>query len=104
MSQKNRRKKRRRQEQPSRRLAWLAIGGVVLALVAVGLWLLLRPQLEGRDVATDGKPRLVIDQTTVDEGYLRYDVPVRTTFRLSNAGDAPLKILGKPQVQLVQGC
>jgi hypothetical protein len=40
----------------------------------------------------------------VDEGYVRFNVPVRTTFRLSNVGDQPLQILGQPQVELVEGC
>ena len=39
----------------------------------------------------------------VDEGYLQYDVQVRTAFRLSNVGDQPLEILGAP-VKLVEGC
>ncbi len=47
---------------------------------------------------------MMVDQTTVDEGYVKFDVPVRTAFRLTNAGDAALRILETPQVQLVQGC
>jgi hypothetical protein len=51
-----------------------------------------------------GAPRLAVDQAVVDEGYVRFNVPVRTTYRLSNVGDQPLQILGQPQVELVEGC
>jgi hypothetical protein len=51
-----------------------------------------------------GSPKLAVDQTVVDEGYLQYNVPVRTTYRLSNVGDQPLKIVGQPMVELVEGC
>ena len=93
--------------QPSpRQFSWLlpaALVGVLLLIVGgVVLWTrsnaqpAVTPQVEGA-------PKLVVDQTAVDEGYLQYDVPVRTTFRLSNAGDQPLEILAAP-VKLVDGC
>lgn len=54
--------------------------------------------------AVTGAPRLAIDRTLVDEGYVKLDTPVRTVFRLRNVGDQPLHILGEPQVELVEGC
>jgi hypothetical protein len=51
----------------------------------------------------EGAPKLAVDQTVVDEGYVKFNVPVRTTFRLSNVGDQPLKIEAAP-VELVEGC
>jgi hypothetical protein len=51
-----------------------------------------------------GAPRLGVDQTVIDEGYVKFNVPVRTVFELSNVGDQPLTILGEPTVQLVEGC
>ena len=51
-----------------------------------------------------GAPKLAVDQTVVDEGYMQYNVPVRTTYRLINVGDQPLKIVGQPMVELVEGC
>jgi hypothetical protein len=51
-----------------------------------------------------GSPRLAVDKTVVDEGYVPYNQMVRSTFRLSNVGDQPLQIQGEPQVQLVEGC
>lgn len=108
MSKKSRRRKRRKQRQaPSRRgpLLVVAAGGALL-LAAVAL-ILTQTLFAGEPAVTPqvaGSPRLMVDQTTIDEGYVRYNVPIRTTFRLSNVGDQPLKILGTPQVRLVDGC
>ena len=33
-----------------------------------------------------------------------FGTPVHETFRLSNAGNQPLQILGEPRVELVEGC
>jgi hypothetical protein len=81
------------------------VGGVVLLIVAALLvfepWSGAEPQeaLQGA-----GEPRLAVDRAIIDEGYIKYDVPIRTTFRLSNVGDQPLEILNQPQVRLVEGC
>ncbi len=110
MSKKTQRRKRPSRNQPTQRRVpwtWLAVGGVVAALAAAGLLLLLASGPDGEpaaDSVISGAPRLAVDRTTIDEGYIQFDVPVRTTFRLSNVGDAPLKISGQPQVKLVQGC
>ncbi len=108
MSKKPRRKRRQRQKQASsRRLPLLVIAaGGGLLVVAVAL-LLVQPWSGGDAGETpqvEGAPRLQVDQAVVDEGYVRYNVPVRTAFRLSNVGDQPLKIVEAPQVRLVDGC
>jgi hypothetical protein len=76
-----------------------------LALIAGGVvvWITSSP---GTAVTPQvvGAPKLAVDQTVVDEGYLQYNAPVRTTYRLSNVGDQPLKIVGQPMVELVEGC
>ena len=82
---------------------WLAgIGVLVLIVGGVLVWTTSRP---GSAVTPQvvGAPKLAVDQAVVDEGYVQYDVPVRTTFRLSNIGDQPLKIEAAP-VELVEGC
>jgi hypothetical protein len=109
MSKKSRRKRKQKKQQTlAGRYPWLwpAVGGVVLLIAAI--LVVLRPWSGGDEPQytpqVAGAPRLVVEQATIDEGYVKYDVPVRTTFRLSNAGDQPLEIVGPPQVQLVQGC
>ena len=100
-------KSRRKSTQPApRRFPWLwpAVGGALLivsSLVAWGVSSSTRPAATPQ--AADA-PRLAVDRTSVDEGYVKFNVPVRTTFRLSNVGDQPLQILGEPKVELVEGC
>ena len=87
---------------------WLAVGGAVLLIIG-GLSLVWTSSEAG--VATQdfkpevtGAPRLAVDQEVIDEGYIKLNNTVRTTFRLSNVGDEPLYILGEPAVELVEGC
>jgi hypothetical protein len=77
---------------------WLVVAGAVL-LVAGGLAILWNGSQ-----ATTGSPRLTVDKTEVDEGYVKLETPVRSEFTLTNVGDGPLQIVGEPQVQLVEGC
>jgi hypothetical protein len=103
---------RRRQKRQQRRGAagwmpwvWAAVAGAMV--VILGALLLTKPwSTSESSVAPEvtGGPRLRVDQAEVDEGYIKYDVPIRTTFRLSNVGDQQLSILSAPQVRLVEGC
>ncbi len=87
-----------------RRLPWLWIAaGVAVVLIAGGVIILSAPTSPASP-AVAGAPRLAVDRTTIDEGYQKFGASVHETFRLSNVGNQPLQILGKPQVELVQGC
>ena len=107
MSKKSRRKRKQQRQSPTRQIprVLVAVGGlavIILVVVAIAQpWSGDQPQATPQVV---GSPRLTVDQTTIDAGYVKYDVPIRTAFRLSNVGDQPLKIVGTPQVRLVQGC
>jgi hypothetical protein len=83
----------------------LTLGGLVAGVLVV---LTVAQPWSGDDTQVPpqvaGPPRLVVDQTTIDEGYNKYNVPIRTTFRLRNVGAQPLQILDTPQVRLVEGC
>jgi hypothetical protein len=50
-----------------------------------------------------GPPNLVVEQETLDYGYVRFDSRVTATFTLRNTGGKPLHILGT-QVAVRQGC
>jgi hypothetical protein len=52
----------------------------------------------------NGSPRLAVDRTLVDEGYVKLNTTIRSQFRLSNVGDQPLQVLEEPRVELVEGC
>lgn len=108
MSKSSRRKQRQKQRQArARRLFWVLLAGGGLAVGILVVLLVARPGSGGEPQVTPqvaGSPRLMVEQAVIDEGYVRYNVPVRTTFRLSNVGDQPLQILETPQVRLVEGC
>ena len=100
-------KSRPRKNQPSsRRSLWPWLAGIGVVALIVGGVLVWTSSGPGTAVTpqVEGAPKLVVDQTVVDEGYLQYNAPVRTTYRLSNVGDQPLKIVGQPMVELVEGC
>lgn len=85
---------------------WLWVGlGLALLLVVAGVLLLWRP---GGDPdftpVVSGAPKLKVDQTAVDAGYVKFETLVQAAFRLQNVGDKPLQILGEPQVELIEGC
>jgi len=100
-------KSRSRRNQPSQRQfpwPWLAVAIGALLLIGGGLvvWNSFghRPEVPPQ---MTGAPKLVVDQTLVDEGYVQFNVPVRTSYRLTNVGDQPLEIIATP-VELVEGC
>ncbi len=99
--------KRRKKSPPKRQLPWLwLVAGGAFLLVIGGLGMVWASSNARPAVAPEvtGAPRLIVDQTVIDEGYIKLDNTVRTTFRLRNVGDQPLYIMGEPQVELVEGC
>lgn len=85
--------------QPSWRLWFAGAVVVMLAVIGLSMWLIL-----GETGQESGTPKLAVYQTVIDEGYQTLDTVVRTSFTLRNEGDGPLRILGEPQVRLVEGC
>ena len=83
---------------------WIAAGAAVVLIAGGVVMLSARTSPAAPAPAVAGAPQLAVDRTTVDEGYVKFGTPVHETFRLSNAGNQPLQILGEPQVELVQGC
>jgi hypothetical protein len=82
---------------------WPVLGVLAIVLVGVGLWLVWGRQPTVSPEVT-GVPRLAVDQMLVDEGQLKVNQPIRSTFRLRNVGDQPLHLMGEPVVELVEGC
>lgn len=94
---------------PSRRnVLPFVVAAAALLLVVLGLALLARPGTPS--TATAGPtlavntPRLAMDRTLIDFGKVPLDVPVKATFKLSNVGDRPLRILNQPVVEVKEGC
>jgi hypothetical protein len=87
---------------PTQRPWWLwAVAAAAIILVVGGLATLL---IFDPNAPEDGAPKVVVDQPVIDEGYQKLNETVRTSFTLRNEGDVPLRILGEPQVELVEGC
>ena len=101
MSKKKKYKKGTAQPNPQR--SWWLWGAAAIAALFVvgGLGLLFIP---GQIGAEGGTPKVVVSQTTIDEGYQKLNETIRTSFILRNEGDASLQILGEPKVELVEGC
>lgn len=98
---KYRKSKPRTQPQPQR-LWWLwVVAAVAVVLVGSSLALLLFPTSSEPET---GVPKVVVDNPIIDEGYQPLDKIIRTSFTLRNEGEASLRILGEPQVELVEGC
>lgn len=81
------------------RRALLLAGAALPALIGGAVW--LRPVSEP---AATGTPRVVLDRTEIDLGYLAFETPVRATFTITNGGDGPLRIAGSPRVLVAAGC
>lgn len=93
------RKSQRKQEPQIARPRWMwGVVAVAVLLLGGGLVMLWPSSQQA------GTPKVVVEQTVVDEGYQTYSTRVRSAFRISNAGDGPLTILGAPEVRLVEGC
>ena len=72
---------------------------VAVAVIASVLWVARSPQ-----PASAGTPRLEVDRTEIDLGYMRFDTTARVLFTLTNAGTGPLRVTEAPRVKLVAGC
>jgi len=86
----------------SQRSLWLwGAAAIAVLFVVGGISLLL---ISGQTEPENGTPKVIVNQTTIDEGYQKRDKTIRTSFTLRNDGDATLRILGEPKVELVEGC
>ena len=100
MSRSRRRRRRRKGEIriPKRLMPFIAVGAVLLLAGTVALAISTGKNSAG------GSPDLVIEQEVFDYGEVAFNTPIQTVFVLRNEGDAPLKIIGIPQVELKDGC
>jgi hypothetical protein len=83
----------------------IAGGAILLVIAGLAIWwgsasinTTTSPQTGG------GAPKLVVDRTTIDDGYVKFETPVQAAFKLNNTGSQPLQILSEPQVELIEGC
>ena len=87
-----------RRRKGSRRHAVLITAAVllVLGLGGWGLW-------PDASASAAGTPKLALDRTEIDLGYLRFNTPAYAAFTITNTGD-DLLTLKASRVRVVQGC
>lgn len=102
MSKKHKTYRHTKQAAPPPRKPWWmwAVAGAAILLVFGGLAMVFA----GNSEPENGAPKIAVDQPEVDEGYQKLGNTIRTTFKIRNDGDASLRILGEPEVELVEGC
>jgi hypothetical protein len=87
-----------------RNLYQMAAGAILVAAIA------LLVSCAGQQAATPAAgaagsgPRIVVDEEFFDFGKVPLDKVVSHTFRIKNAGGAPLVLAGEPKVRAAQGC
>ncbi len=85
-------------KRPLRR--WILVGAVIVVALTGGalwLWPALGPEAKGT-------PRLAVDRTEIDFGYVPFERWVRASFVLTNVGDGVLTVDGAPPVRAIEGC
>lgn len=81
--------------------AWVFLAGavVLLALAALGVWVLLTPQTQG-----GVGPQMAVNQERIELGKQPFEKMVRAEFVVSNTGDRPLMLDASAPVQALEGC
>jgi len=87
---------KRRKQSKARAIA-IAVA-VLLVLGAGGWWF-----WPGATPSAGGTPKLALDRTEIDLGYLRFEAPASAAFTIRNAGDG-LLTLEPGRVRAVAGC
>jgi len=88
--------------------SWLVLLGIVLAgVAALFVWSAIddsNAKVNKAPVEVNGRPKFVADQAQIDLGDVRLGRTVQAEFKISNAGDQPLRFTKAPIIQVVEGC
>ena len=85
-----------------RRRAWrytVLVTIAALIVLSLGGWALW----PGVSPSAGGTPKLALDRTEIDLGYVRFNAPASAAFTITNTGDGLLTVKAG-RVRLVQGC
>jgi hypothetical protein len=55
-------------------------------------------------IEAQGRAKLVVDKTQINLGDVKLGETVQAAFKISNAGDQPLRFTQVPIIQVVEGC
>lgn len=112
MSNRSSRKKDEKRTIPaSKNGSWLWFGLITIGAIlftVVGFTLVRNGRTatgaEAPTATQGGTPRVAVDTAEIDYGEVKMNTPIQAVFNVSNTGDAPLTILERPQVELLEGC
>jgi hypothetical protein len=86
-------------------LLLIGVGGILLVIAGVLIAFAGRPSSSGNaSPRVTGMAKLEADRESIDFGPQKLNQMVRASFKLSNAGDQQLAFVGKPVVEVAQGC
>lgn len=82
---------------------WLALGGIVLIVLAVFAFT-RGDSTPKAEIEVKGSPSLKADKEKVDLGDVKLGTPVEVSFVLTNVGDKTLQFTQEPFIEVVEGC
>ena len=87
-----------------KRVAWPLVLAVLGILLVLGAFVALRKPEPEVAIEVQGAPSLRADRQAIDLGDIRLGTTVEAAFRLSNAGDQPLRFTEPPYIEVREGC
>jgi cell division septal protein FtsQ len=82
---------------------WLALGGLVLILIAG--WSILGNNAQPKaNIEVQGAPRLKVEKDIIDHGDLKLGSQIRDDIRVTNVGDQTLAFSEAPYLEVKEGC
>ena len=86
-------------------LVWLTVGLGLLLLGGGFWWASARASGPPTNFTPQAEtPRLAVDREAIDLGPQPLGREASAVFRVKDVGSQPLRILGEPNVELVEGC
>jgi hypothetical protein len=77
---------------------------VLLGVAVIAAALVFASQAGSQENAGVVGPRLSVDQEVIDFGQVKMGQPVSAAFKLTNTGDADLRLTKEPYIEVVEGC
>ena len=87
--------RKKRRSQPFR-WSLVALGGLLLILAAF--------LFANRNGGGGGTPGILVDQSSIDYGFVKFGENRQFKIKVTNTGDGVLRFKEKPYVEVLEGC